>query len=45
MKNDKAGEVAVDEETFGKGLNNVVKDIDMQYPPEWRMSRANRRKP
>ena len=45
MKNDKPGEVGVDEETFGKGLNNVVKDIDMQYPPEWRMSRANRRKP
>jgi enoyl-CoA hydratase len=45
MKNDRANEVKVGDEVFGKGLNNVVKDIDMDYPPEWRLSRSNRRKP
>ena len=45
MKNDRAADVQLGDEVFGEGLNNVVKDIDMQYPPEWRMSRSNRRKP
>ncbi|WP_317929853.1 enoyl-CoA hydratase/isomerase family protein [Halioxenophilus sp. WMMB6] len=45
MKNDRASDVAFGEETFNKGLNNVVKDIDMQYPPEWRLQRSNRKKP
>jgi enoyl-CoA hydratase len=45
MKNDRSEDVRLGEEVFGKGLNNVVKDIDMNYPPEWRLGRANRRKP
>ncbi len=45
MKNDRASDVQLGDDVFGEGLNNVVKDIDMQYPPEWRMSRGNRRKP
>ena len=31
--------------TFEKGLNNVVKDNDMNFPPEWRLSRSGRKKP
>ncbi|MES2488196.1 MAG: enoyl-CoA hydratase/isomerase family protein [Pseudomonadota bacterium] len=45
MKNDKKGDVQLGDDVFEKGLNNVVKDLDMQYPPEWRLSRSNRRKP
>jgi enoyl-CoA hydratase/carnithine racemase len=45
MKNDKKSDVQLGEDVFGKGLNNVVKDLDMQYPPEWRLSRSNRKKP
>ena len=45
MKNDRKDEVQLGDEVFGKGLNNVVKDLDMEYPPEWRLSRSNRRKP
>lgn len=45
IKNDRASDVEFGSETFEKGLNNVVKDMDMQYPPEWRLQRANRKKP
>jgi enoyl-CoA hydratase/carnithine racemase len=45
MKNDKKDDVKLGDDVFGKGLNNVVKDIDMDYPPEWRLSRSNRKKP
>ena len=45
MKNDKKGDVQLGGDVFEKGLNNVVKDLDMEYPPEWRLSRSNRRKP
>jgi len=45
MSNDRTEDVALGDDVFGRGLNNVVKDIDMQYPPEWRMSRSNRKKP
>lgn len=45
MKNDKKGDVQLGSGVFEKGLNNVVKDLDMEYPPEWRLSRSNRRKP
>lgn len=37
------GGISVDEETFEKGLASVVKDNDMQYPPEWRMSMKGRK--
>jgi enoyl-CoA hydratase/carnithine racemase len=45
MKNDKKNDVQLGADVFDKGLNNVVKDLDMEYPPEWRLSRSNRRKP
>ena len=45
MTNDRKGEAGVDADTFDKGLNNVVKDIDMDYPPEWRLGMSNRKKP
>ena len=45
MKNDRASDVQLGDEVFDKGLNNIVKDVDMLYPPEWRLSRSNRKKP
>ncbi|MGB8366680.1 MAG: enoyl-CoA hydratase/isomerase family protein [Rhizomicrobium sp.] len=46
MKNDSAEDVQLGDDVFkNKGLNNVVKEVDMDYPPEWRMSRSNRKKP
>jgi enoyl-CoA hydratase/carnithine racemase len=45
MKNDRASDVQLGDDVFDKGLNNIVKDVDMLYPPEWRLSRSNRRKP
>ena len=42
---DKDNDVDLTEGTFGKGLNNVVKDNDMNFPPEWRLSRSGRKKP
>ncbi|MBW2942505.1 enoyl-CoA hydratase/isomerase family protein [Zhongshania aquimaris] len=45
MTNDRNPQAGVGDDTFNKGLNNVVKDIDMSYPPEWRMGRSNRKKP
>jgi enoyl-CoA hydratase len=45
MKNDSSDDVQLGDEVFrNRGLNNVVKDIDMLYPPEWRMSKGNRKK-
>jgi enoyl-CoA hydratase/carnithine racemase len=38
-------EVDLTEGTFEKGLNNVVKDNDLNFPPEWRLSRSGRKKP
>ena len=46
MKNDSESDVQLGDEVFKeKGLNNVVKDVDMDYPPEWRMAHSNRKKP
>lgn len=45
MTPDRKGQAGVDGDTFSKGVNNVVKDLDMQYPPEWRMGMGNRKKP
>lgn len=45
MSNDRVADVEFGGEMFDKGLNNVVKDVDMQYPPEWRLQRGNRKKP
>jgi enoyl-CoA hydratase len=46
MKNDKSSDTQLGDEVFKeRGLNNVVKDLDMDYPPEWRLGRSNRKKP
>lgn len=46
MKNDTSADVQLGDDVFkNRGLNNVVKDIDMEYPPEWRLGRSNRKKP
>ena len=45
MKNDRASDVQLGGDVFDKGLNNIVKDNDMDYPAEWRLSRSGRRKP
>ena len=42
IKNDEDNTVDLTEGTFNKGLNNVVKDNDMNFPPEWRLSRSGR---
>lgn len=45
MKADVSSDVQLGNEVFKeRGLNNVVKDVDMDYPPEWRLARSNRRK-
>jgi enoyl-CoA hydratase/carnithine racemase len=46
MKNDSESDVQLGDDVFkNRGLNNVVKDMDMAYPPEWRLGRSNRKKP
>ena len=45
MTNDSETDVSLGEGTFDKGLNNVVKDNDMDFPAEWRLSRSGRKKP
>jgi len=45
IANDQENEVDLTEGTFSKGLNNVVKDNDMNFPPECRLSRSGRSKP
>ena len=37
------GELELDDETFAKGLSNAVKDNDKLFPPDWRLSYANRK--
>lgn len=38
-------DLVLNRETFDKGLNQVVKDFEAQYPPEWRMSLSGRKRP
>ena len=45
IKNDEENDGRPHRGTFEKGLNNVVKDNDMNFPPEWRLSRSGRAKP
>jgi enoyl-CoA hydratase/carnithine racemase len=45
MTNDVANTVDLTAGTFEKGLNNVVKDNDLNFPPEWRLSHSGRKKP
>jgi enoyl-CoA hydratase len=36
------GELELGDDTFGKGLGQAVKDNDMLFPPDWRMSYKGR---
>ncbi|MCB1688875.1 MAG: enoyl-CoA hydratase/isomerase family protein [Halioglobus sp.] len=45
MQNDRNDDVQLGDNVFGEGLNNIVKNNDMNYPPEWRLSRSGRKKP
>ncbi len=45
MQNDSFDDVQLGDNVFGEGLNNIVKNNDMNYPPEWRLSRSGRKKP
>jgi enoyl-CoA hydratase len=38
------GDLKFGASVFETGVNNVVKDLEAGYPPEWRMSRSGRRK-
>jgi enoyl-CoA hydratase/carnithine racemase len=39
---EEGGGIAVDAETFEKGLGQAVKDNDSKFPPEWRLSYKGR---
>eukprot|EP00456_Euglypha_rotunda_P088699 TRINITY_DN9110_c0_g1_i4.p2 TRINITY_DN9110_c0_g1~~TRINITY_DN9110_c0_g1_i4.p2 ORF type:complete len:160 (-),score=36.02 TRINITY_DN9110_c0_g1_i4:63-488(-) len=43
VKNDAENDLTLNKETFGKGLNNAVKDNDSQYPPDFRLSKSGRK--
>lgn len=45
MTPDSKADVNLGIDDMAGGINNVVKDFDLQYPPEFRLSRGNRRKP
>jgi len=45
MQNDRAADVQLGDNVFGEGLNNIVKNNDLNYPPEWRLSMSGRKKP
>jgi enoyl-CoA hydratase len=45
MKNDSDIDLQLGAETFDKGLNNAVKDNDMNFPADWRLSLSGRKKP
>jgi enoyl-CoA hydratase/carnithine racemase len=42
VKEDKPGGIAVNAETFEKGLEAAVRENDSDFPPEWRLSRRGR---
>lgn len=45
MRSDRSDDVVLmSQETAEAGLSNVVKDNDMAYPPEWRLSKSKRKK-
>jgi len=45
MKDDEVAGLQMDDGTFQKGINNVIKDNDLAYPPNWRLSRSGRNRP
>ena len=42
MADDGRAGLGMDEDSFGKGMNNAIKDNDLLYPPDWRYSRTGR---
>ncbi|MDR7156923.1 enoyl-CoA hydratase/carnithine racemase [Sphingobium xenophagum] len=44
MKNDHAGDINLGAGGFDQGIAHTVKNNDLHYPPEWRLSRAGRAK-
>ncbi len=45
IRNDRTEDVELGDNVFSEGLNNIVKNNDMNYPPEWRLSHSGRKKP
>lgn len=46
LKNDSEADAQVNAETYkASGLVNINRDFDMKYPPEFRISKGNRKKP
>ena len=45
MKDDNHGDVNLGKGGFDNGIAQTVKNNDMNYPPEWRLSRGGRAKP
>ncbi|MFD1611513.1 enoyl-CoA hydratase/isomerase family protein [Sphingomonas tabacisoli] len=45
MKDDRLGEVNLGKGGFDAGIAATVKNNDLNYPPEWRLSRRGRAKP
>jgi enoyl-CoA hydratase len=45
MKDDNPGDVNLGKGGFDNGIANTVKNNDLNYPPEWRLSRGGRAKP
>ena len=43
VKDDRAGGISVNAETFEKGLAAAVRDNDADFPPDWRLSMRGRR--
>ncbi len=44
ITNDSVDDLTLGDDTFEKGLNNAVKDNDMQFPADWRLSYGGRKK-
>ena len=44
ITNDSSDDLTLGDDTFEKGLNNAVKDNDMQFPADWRLSYGGRKK-
>jgi enoyl-CoA hydratase len=45
MKDDRASDVNLGRGGFDRGIAQTVKNNDLNYPPDWRLSRAGRQKP
>jgi len=45
MTDDSAEDLGLGTDTMEKGLANSVKDNDLRFPPDWRLSMGGRAKP